>query len=71
MTQWISSQNLQGEFVKINFDRSKSSQGAAGGGFIIHDWKGRFLQATAFNLGAASVLVVEATAMRNGIRAVV
>jgi len=39
------------------------------GGFIIHDWKDRFLQATTFNLGAASVLMAGATTMRSGIKA--
>ena len=31
--------------------------------------KGRFIQAVAFNLGAASVLVVEATTMHNEVKA--
>ena len=54
-------------FIKINFDGSKSSQGAAGG-FIIHDWEGKFIQVSAFNLRRSSILIVEATAMRNGIK---
>ena len=52
----------------MNFDGSKISQGATGD-FSIRNWEGRFIQAAAFNLGATSILVAEATAMRNGIRA--
>ena len=66
-SRWITWQKPPGGFVKINFDRSKSSQVAAGG-FIIRDWVGRFLHAESFNLGAASVLMAEATVMRNGVR---
>ena len=57
-------------FIKINFDGSKSSQGAAGG-FIIRNWEGKFIQASAFNLGASSILIAEATAMHNGIKVAV
>jgi len=57
-------------FIKLNFDGSKSSQQAAGG-FVIRDWTGRLLQAGACNLGAASILVAEATALRNGLRAAI
>jgi len=49
---------------------SKTSQLAAGG-LIIRDWTGRFIQAVAFHLGAASVLVVEAKTMCKWIRAIV
>ena len=59
-----------GGFIKVNFDGSKSSQQAAGG-YVIRDWTGRFLQAGTCNLGAASILVAEATAMRNGLRAAI
>jgi len=52
------------------FYGSENSQGAAGG-FLIRDWTGRFLQAASFNLGAMSVLVAEATTMRNRIKAAV
>jgi len=41
----------------------------AAGGYIIRDWSGHLIQAGAFNLGAASILIAEATAMRNGVRA--
>ena len=56
--------------IKINFDGSKNSHSAAGG-YVLRDWSGHLLQAEAFNLGAASILLAEATAMRNGIRAAV
>ena len=62
--------DLKDGFIKINFDGSKTSQSAVGG-FILRNWVGRFIQASAFNLGAASILVAEATAMRNGIKAAV
>ena len=54
-------------FIKVNFDGSKSSHHAAGG-YALRDWMGHLIQAGAFYLGAASILVVEATAMRNGLR---
>ena len=57
-------------FIKINFDGSKSSSSAAGG-YVIRSWDGRFLQARTSNLGATTVLVVEATAMWNDVRATV
>ena len=41
------------------------------GGFVIRGCDGRFLQTGTFNLKAASVLVVEATPMRNGVRVAV
>jgi len=37
----------------------------------MRDCSGHLLQAGAFNLGAASILVAEATAMRNGLRAAI
>ena len=55
-------------FIKVNSDGSKSSHRAAGG-YALRDWTGHLVQAGAFNLGAASILVAEATAMRNGLRA--
>ena len=56
--------------IKVNFDGSKNSHTAAGS-YIMRDWSGHLLQAGAFNLGAASVLIAEATAMRNGLRAAI
>jgi len=67
---WVAWRKPKGGFIKINFDGSKSSSNAAGG-FILHNWDDEFIQAAAFNLGAASVLVADATAMRNGLRAAV
>ena len=67
-THWVAWRKPQGGFIKINFDGSKSLQGAAGG-FIIRTWDEKFIQALAFNLGASSVLIVEA--MGNGLQAVV
>ena len=49
---------------------SKSSQGAARV-FIIRNWDGKFIQVSAFNLGALSILIAETTAMRNGLQAAV
>ena len=66
----ISWAKLPGAFIKINFDGSKSSSSSAGG-FVIRSWDGRFLRAVTTNLGAVLVLVVEATAMRNGVRVAV
>ena len=54
-------------FIKINFDESKSSHQTAGG-YIICNWVGRFIQAVAVNVGATSILVIEATTIRNEIR---
>lgn len=67
-THWVAWRKPQRESIKINFDGSKTFHGA-GGGFIIRNWEGRFIQAASFSLGGASVLVAEATAMRNGIKA--
>ena len=53
--------------ITVNFDGSKILQGAAEG-FILRNWEGRFIQAASFYLGTTSVLVAEATTMRNGIR---
>ena len=38
---------------------------------MLRNWTGHVLQAGAFPLGAASILVAEATALRNGLRAAV
>jgi len=66
-THWVAWRKPRGGFIKVNFDGSKSLQGAAVG-FIIRNWEGKFIQASTFKLGASSVLVAEATAMRNGIK---
>jgi len=69
-SRWITWRKPPVGFVKLNFDGSKTSQGAARG-FVVRDWSGRFLQAAAFNLGAASILVAEVTAMRNALKAAI
>ena len=63
-THWVAWRRSQGGSIKINFDGSKTLQGAPGG-FILRNWEKGFIQAAVFYLGAASVLV----AMRNGIKA--
>jgi len=67
---WVAWRKPQQGFIKINIDGSKSSHQAAGG-YILRNWEGRFIQAAAFNLATTSVLVVEAIATRNEIRAAV
>ena len=57
-----------GGIIKINFDGSKSSADAAAG-FILRDWKGGFIMAGTRFMENAPVLVAEATAMRDDIRA--
>jgi len=57
----------RGGFIKINFDGSKSPAGAAAG-FVIRNWQGGFIKAGSRFLEQASILVAEATAMRDGIR---
>jgi len=69
-TYWVAWRKPPEGYIKINFDRSKSSSQAVGG-FILRNWIGEFIKAASFNLSAASVLVAEATAMRNGLRATV
>ena len=64
---WVAWRKPKGGFIKINFDGSKSSSNATGG-FILRNWDGEFIQVATFNLGAVSVLVAEATTMRNGLR---
>jgi len=56
-----------GGFIKINFDGTKSIASAAAG-FVLRSWQGGFIQAGARFLEHASILVAEATAMRDGIR---
>ena len=67
---WIAWKKPPEGFIKVNFDGSKSSHQVAEG-YVIPDWTSHLIQARAFNLGAASILVTEATAMRNGLRAAV
>jgi len=55
-------------FIKINFDGSKSSYQVSSR-CVIHNWS--FIQVGTFYLGITSILVAEATTMRNGIRAAV
>ena len=69
-TYWIAWKRPQGKSIKVNYDDSKSSQGATRG-FIIRNQEGKFIQAPSFYLGAAPVLVAEATAMRNSIKAAI
>ena len=63
--RWLSP---RGGFIKLNFDGSKSSAGAAAG-FVLRNWNGGFIMAGTRFLEHASVIVAEATAMRDGIRA--
>ena len=55
-------------YIKLNFDGTHSSSGAAAG-FVLRNWVGRFLQAGTRFLEGAPILVAEATAMRDGIQA--
>jgi len=67
---WVAWRKSQGGFIEINFDDSKSSQGAVGG-FIIRNWDGKFIQTSAFNLGASSILIAKAMTMRNRLQVAV
>jgi len=67
-TQLIGWRSPPGGYIKLNFDGTLSSSGAAAG-FVIRDWVGRFLQAGTRFLEGAPILVAEATAMRDGIQA--
>jgi len=69
-THWVTWRKPQEGYIKINFDGSKSSSHAVGG-FILRNWDGTFIQVASCSLGVASILVVEATAMRNGLGAAV
>jgi len=69
-TFWVEWTKPPQRFIKINYDGSKS-QHQASGGYVIRNWIGQLIQVGAFNLGAASILVAKATAMRNGLRDVV
>ena len=66
-THWIVWRRPQDGFIKINCDGFKTSERAAGR-FILHNWEGRFVRASAFYLKTVSVLVAEATTMRDGIK---
>jgi len=57
-----------GGFIKLNFDGTKSTAGAAAG-FVLRSWQGGFIKAGTRFLECASVLVAEATALRDGISA--
>ena len=54
-----------GGFIKINFNGTKSRAGAAAG-FVLRCRRGGFIQAGTRFLEHASILVAEATAMRDG-----
>ena len=58
----------QGGFIKLNFNGTKSAAGAAAG-FVLRSWQGGFIKAGTRFLECASILVAEATAMRDGISA--
>jgi len=57
-------------FVKLNFDGSLHQTSAAGG-FIIRGWGGNLIKAGAAHYGDSNILVAEARALRDGVRAVV
>jgi len=67
---WIAWKKPPEGFIKVNFDGSELSHHAAGG-YVIRNWTGHLIQAGAFNLGATSILIAEATTMRNGLQAAV
>ena len=54
-------------YIKLNFDGTHSSSGAAAG-FVIRDWVGRFLQAGTRFLEGAPILVAKVIAMCDGIQ---
>jgi len=57
-----------GGAVKLNCDGTKSSSGAAAG-FVLRDWKGSFILAGTRFLEQAPIIVAEATAIRDGLKA--
>ena len=67
-THFIRWKAPHGGFIKLNFDGSKSSAGAAAG-FVLRNWQGGFVMAGSRFMEHASISVAEATAMRDGIRA--
>ena len=69
-TPWIAWEKPHEGLIKVNFDGSKSRQQALGG-YVMHNWTGSLIQTGALNLVMASILVTEATTMRNVITAAV
>uniref|UniRef100_A0A7C9DFJ2 RNase H type-1 domain-containing protein n=1 Tax=Opuntia streptacantha TaxID=393608 RepID=A0A7C9DFJ2_OPUST len=67
-TRLIGWRSPPGGYLKLNFDGTHSSSGAAAG-FVLRDWRGRLIQAGTRFLEDAPILVAEATAMRDGIKA--
>ena len=67
-THLIGWRSPPGGYIKLNFDGTHSSSGAAAG-FVLRNWVGRLLQAGTRFLEGAPILVAEATAMRDGIQA--
>ena len=53
--------------VNINFDGSLQNTSAAGG-YIIRDWKGNLLRAGFSYYGCASIIIIEARALRDGVK---
>ena len=66
-TQFIGWQLPPGDFIKLNFDGTRSTAGAAAG-FVIRSWQGSFITAGTRFLESAPILVAEATALRDGLR---
>jgi len=58
-----------GGFFKINFNSPLSSEGAATY-YILCDWQGVFIQASANFMYKAHILISKVTILRNGIRIV-
>jgi len=54
--------------VKLNFDGSLSHNSAIGG-FIIRDWISQLIKVGAAHYGESSILIAEARALRDGIKA--
>ena len=54
--------------VKLNFDGPLTHHSAAGR-FIIRDWSGQLLKAGAAHYGNSGILVTEARALRDGVKA--
>ena len=63
----VESSKPQDGFVRINFDGSKSST-VAGIGFVIRGWKGNFIAVGYRFMEWASIIVTEATIMRDGVK---
>ena len=53
--------------IKIIFDGSKSSAGATTN-FVIHDWQGDLIMSGCHFMDQASISLVEATTVREGIK---